>query len=410
MRMVFVCKYSIQNGVFKTASWIQSILESLDSANSVVLVDSLPSCNTAVRQQIKLGTNAAQCRRLKNFKNEFSELLNTASPDIIVIFGAEADNSYPALCICKKEGYADKTVVFAQGFCTVCANHYAEGVPEHIINRFTFRDILRRDRIKDQIRKFQKRAETEQRVLGEIKHFIGRTTMDKALLRCFNKTANYYKCNDVLREPFYKDEWRFEDCQKHRIFVSQYYYPLKGFHFLIEAASLIVKKYPDMIIAAAGYNPIKKDVSHNELKDSSYIRYLKDTIRKKHLEKNVLFLGELNQEEMKKQYLSANAFVMPSTIENSPNSLAEAMVLGVPSVVSDVGGVADFAKHKDEAYIYPATDIYLLAHYISSVFDNAESAIEMGKRARERALREFDKETNLNRFVEICKKVHEGYN
>lgn len=43
-----------------------------------------------------------------------------------------------------------------------------------------------------------------------------------------------------------------------------------------------------------------------------------------------MLLGPLNEEKMHEQYLKANVFVIPSVIENSPYSLSEAMMLGVP--------------------------------------------------------------------------------
>ena len=53
------------------------------------------------------------------------------------------------------------------------------------------------------------------------------------------------------------------------------------------------------------------------------------------------FEGFLSAEKMKRLLLESNVFVCPSSIENSPNSLGEAMLLGVPCVASDVGGIAD---------------------------------------------------------------------
>ena len=130
--------------------------------------------------------------------------------------------------------------------------------------------------------------------------------MDKAVIGMIHPDAAYYRCNDVLRGAFYEGTWRYDACEKHRIFVSQYYYPLKGFHFLLEAASMIKDKYPDIVIAAAGYNPIRGSSVKNDLKDSSYIRWIKALIRGYGLENHIEFLGQLNEEEMKQQYLKAN--------------------------------------------------------------------------------------------------------
>ena len=252
---------------------------------------------------------------------------------------------------------------------------------------------------------FEKRAVLEEDILRKTNNFIGRTTFDKAILRSFNETANYYKCNDVLRTPFYMDQWNYSKCERHRLFISQYYYPIKGFHILLEAAAIVAKKFPDVIIAAAGYNPINKDLPKKELKVSSYIHYLKKLIIKYRMKDKVLLLGNLNQEDMKMQYLKANVFVLPSVVENSPNSLAEAMILGVPTVAADVGGVTDFVEHKKEAFIYPSTDPYLLAYYIIRIFNDIDKAKNMGDLSRKRALQEFDKKRNIENFEKICKII-----
>ena len=62
-------------------------------------------------------------------------------------------------------------------------------------------------------------------------------------------------------------------------------------------------------------------------------------MRIRELEDKVSFLGPLNAEQMKAEYLRSNVFLCPSSIENSPNSLGEAQMLGVPCVASYVGGI-----------------------------------------------------------------------
>ena len=107
---------------------------------------------------------------------------------------------------------------------------------------------------------------------------------------------------------------------------------------------------------------------------------------------------------MKQAYLQSNVFVLPSTIENSPNSLGEAMLLGVPCVAADVGGVSTMLR-PGEGYVYPSTAPYMLAHYIMEVFRMEERAEEMGALARQHALKTHAPEENLNRLLEIYREI-----
>ena len=64
-----------------------------------------------------------------------------------------------------------------------------------------------------------------------------------------------------------------------------------------------------------------------------------------------------------------------STIENSPNSVGEAMLLGCPVVSSCVGGVPDMLEHGREGFLYQASVPYMLAWYVKRVFGDDELAM-----------------------------------
>lgn len=68
------------------------------------------------------------------------------------------------------------------------------------------------------------------------------------------------------------------------------------------------------------------------------------------------------------RYLASSVFVSVSTIENSPNSVGEAMLFGCPVVSSCVGGVLDMLEHGQEGFLYQASAPYMLAWYVGCVF------------------------------------------
>ena len=174
-------------------------------------------------------------------------------------------------------------------------------------------------------------------------------------------------------------------------------YPVKGFHYLLKAFSEVVKRYPEATLAVPGTNYM----TVNPLRRSSYQVYLADLTRKYGLENKIEFLGSLDAEGMKHAYLQANVFALPSTIENSPNSLGEAMLLGVPCVTSDVGGVTTMLTHEKEGFVYQSTAAYMLAHYISQVFEAADRGEVLGLAAREHARKTHDPEKNIRDLMDI---------
>lgn len=398
MKLLFICGVKPGENDLACASWINGIISRLGSDFELAILSECGRDINEHRVEAFGKIILILSSQLWDSAESFAKTIEKENISAIVIFGTEAPYSLPAVELCKKAGVLHKTALFAQGIACACAKHYSEGLPHRVITRRTFRDFLRRSSIKTEQNKMEARAENERKAIEQIQHFIGRTTLDLAVLRMYNSKAAYYKCNDILRSCFYSRKWDYESCEMHRIFISQYYYPLKGFHYLLEAAAILREKYPDLKIAAAGYNPIEKSLTKHELKDSSYIRYIKSLITKYNFQNSVELLGELDAEQMKHEYLRANVFVMPSTIENSPNSLAEAMMLGTPCAAADVGGISDFAEHRTEAFIYPSSASYLLAHYIDKLFSDESTARSLSENGRLRALREYNREENIRQL------------
>ena len=167
---------------------------------------------------------------------------------------------------------------------------------------------------------------------------------------------------------------------------------------------LILKRYPDTKIYTTGKDLINLSFK-DKLKLGSYQKYLRKLIRKNGLENKIKFLGMLNEEKMTQAYLNSNCFVSCSSIENSPNSVGEAMLLGVPTVASDVGGVKNMLIHDIEGYVYPFDEEYMLAYYICKVFEDKECK-DVFENAIKHAETTHNKEKNLNDLLNIYSSIY----
>lgn len=143
-------------------------------------------------------------------------------------------------------------------------------------------------------------------------------------------------------------KWTRNNCEEHSIFLSQGDYPLKGLHYMLAALPVIRRKYPDVKVYVAGQDLTRQDTLKQKLKLSGYGKYLCELIRERGIQEQVIFAGKLDSRRMRDQYLKCGLFVCPSSMENSPNSLGEAMLLGMPCVSADVGGIPSiFSSGKD---------------------------------------------------------------
>lgn len=334
-----------------------------------------------------------------DIESAINNILKKVEPDLVHIFGSEFPHAYATA---KMFNNPQRTVISMQGICAQIAKDYMALLPKKVISSVTFRDFVRKDSIKQQQRKFYLRAVNEAAAVGCTNNIIGRTKFDRDAVLAIKDDVRYFKVNETMRSSFYDGRWAVEYADRHSIFLGQGDYPIKGMHFLLEACSQLKTKYPDLKIKIAGNSIINAGSFKDKLKTPAYGKYLRKLIKDGDLEDNITVLGNLTETQMKEEYLSSALYVCASYVENSPNTLAEAMLLGVPIVCSTAGGILDMIS-EDEAYIFERGDSKQLAECIDAVFtseDNEPSVVlDKCKRAYERAGEEFNPELNFEALI-----------
>ncbi len=333
------------------------------------------------------------------------QILADFQPDIVHIFGTE----YPhTLAMTRAFARPERTLIGIQGLCFVYADAYMADLPEKIRHRTSLRDFLKRDNLMRQQEKYRLRGGYEQEALKRTGHVTGRTDWDRMWTKRVNPSAVYHFMNETLRESFYGPVWDGEACMPCSIFVSQGNYPIKGLHYLLEAMPRVLKKFPLAHIFVAGDEITRASTWKERLKLSGYGLYLRELIGRYHLERAVTFLGRLDEEQMLGRFLGSHVFVSPSSVENSPNSVGEAMLVGMPVISSDVGGVSSMLRSGEEGLLYPAGDTDALTERLCYVFDknNRAEVEKLGRKARMRALKTHDAQTNYRRLLEIYHEIY----
>lgn len=332
----------------------------------------------------------------------FREILEDYKPDIVHAFGTE----YPhTLAMARVLKGTDKLIIGLQGIISKCGEEYTADLPDEIVNGRTFRDIIRKDNIAQQQAKFLERGEFEKEAISLTKHVIGRTDFDRRSALELNSTVQYHYMGETMRDTFYSGTWDLSSCERHSLFVSQADYPLKGFHYLLEAMPEILEKYPDARIKVAGADIVSIDSMKDRLKLPSYGKYLRALMQTYGLHDKIDFLGKMNAEEMKLQFIRCHTFVCPSSLENSPNSVAEAMLLGVPVVAARVGGIPSILHEPEEGLLFEKGNSQGLAENILRIWDSDAVALEMSACEMQRARENYDREGNYRMLLNIYKRV-----
>lgn len=337
-----------------------------------------------------------------SLEQSFSEILEDFKPDILHVFGTE----FPHTLACIKIfGRPERTLVGMQGVCSAIAEEYMADLPMKVQRQVTLRDRIRQDSLRQQQKKFKKRGENERKALLLTGNIAGRTDFDLKQANKINPEAKYYYLNETLRGIFYRDRWKRTSCRPYSIFLSQGDYPLKGFHYLLRALPKVLEQFPDTHVYVAGNNIIECGTFQDRLKLSAYGKYLRKLIKENQLEDKITMLGKLTAEGMKEQYLQSHLFVLPSALENSPNSLGEAMLLGVPCVAADVGGVHNLLTDGGDGMLYPAGDVEALADRIIEIFTKEAIVERFSDNARKHARVNHDADQNYYRLIHIYREI-----
>ena len=251
---------------------------------------------------------------------------------------------------------------------------------------------------------FSKRKRIESKTILKAKNILGRTHWDRAHAYVLNKSAPYFSCNRILRSGFYKAKRDPEKIEPFKIFIGNSAQPRKGAHVVLKAIKLLEHEYPEVKLVIAGTPP--RATKFFDLKYLvGYRFFLKRLISKYSLSDKVKFLGVLDEYEMISELVTSHVFVMASIIENSPNTLGEAMILGVPSISSYMGGVSDMATDGQEVLFYRDNDPVLLAFRLKQLFDDTALATKISKNAIVKAMKSHNPEVNYKMLVKAYNEI-----
>lgn len=155
--------------------------------------------------------------------------------------------------------------------------------------------------------------------------------------------------------------------------------PRKGIDMVIQALEKVCREVPDAHYLVIG--------------DGDDKARLEDLVKKHELDEMVTFTGRIPYSDLNNYYNSGDLFVMPSRtqypdVEGFGIVFLEANSCGLPVIGSDSGGIPSAIKDGQTGYIIPEGDADALADKIISLFKDPDLSYAIGKKGRERVLKE----------------------
>jgi glycosyltransferase involved in cell wall biosynthesis len=120
---------------------------------------------------------------------------------------------------------------------------------------------------------------------------------------------------------------------------------------------------------------------------------------------NVKMMGIGSPEKLIEELLESDIFVHPSYIDNSPNSICEAQLLGMPVISTNVGGIPSLITEGETGMLVPSNGTHMLAHAIQYLSKNPKLCRKLGKNAREVAVKRHDTQAILEQNLQIYRSL-----
>jgi glycosyltransferase involved in cell wall biosynthesis len=325
---------------------------------------------------------------------KYLEIINSVKPDIIHINGTEN----PFGCIIGNTKVPVVTSI--QGNITVYKHKYFSGIEEKYLKTFipinnSIEKILFKPCFKKSYQFFIKIQKREERNLINSEYIIGRTDWDRRITSILAPNSKYFHIDEILRESFYKVRWipskPSEQIIIHTTNANCYY---KGLETLCQALYELNKIGIKVDWRVAG-------VSANDL----IVKIVRKKLKNKFPGHGLYFLGPLNEQQLLNKLLEADIYVLPSHIENSPNNLCEAMILGMPCIATFTGGTDTLLRNQEEGILIQDGDPWSMAGAILELHQNRTKAMRFGEAAHSRAVIRHNKEIIVKELLNTYENI-----
>jgi PEP-CTERM/exosortase A-associated glycosyltransferase len=171
------------------------------------------------------------------------------------------------------------------------------------------------------------------------------------------------------------------------------FYAYEGLDLLLEAATILTPRYPELRVLLVGGGP-----QEEALKAAAGQRGMGD---------RVIFAGRVPHDQVQKYYELVDVLAYPRrrmrlTEIVTPLKPLEAMALGRMFVASDVGGHRELVRHGENGFLFPADDARALAQAIEAVLSKRAE----WPRLRAQARRFVETERTWAQSVALCAEVY----
>lgn len=320
-------------------------------------------------------------------KPKLINIINDFKPDIIQCFGSE----WPFGLIAKEVNVP--VVIHMQGFSNIyrLSNQMALTLPErYYVVRFNPAKIFQQ-RFKEY--KSRKTANTEKKIMNINKYFMGRTEWDRNIVKYYSPNSLYFHCEEAIRPEIKNSHkhWKYEEDECMRIISISNASTLKGNSLILRTAKILKDFNFNFEWKVAGS------------KDS--FKIFEKLLNINHNDVNITMLGSIDVNGVVAELINNEVYVHTAIIDNSPNSICEAQLIGIPVISTNVGGIPQLIEDGNTGLLYPYNEPHTLAFLLMSIHNKKELLEHLSRNEKNVSNRRHNEMDIADRLITIYKKI-----
>lgn len=392
-----------------SGTWIISMLQELRKYSDIkICVISSANIKSPIRvdfenvEQWVIPYNKLKSNGLPTKKKIkiISEIVKNFNPDLIHIWGIE--NYWGLLTINNRMNC--KVLIEIQGFKNECSKVYYGGL--------NFFDLFYNMSLVEithpflfpfyQKKVFKNWGKTENKIICNHSNINTQSNWVRSHINSINPNANIFKTGIILRDEItnatsWVENYRLNENQ---ILTVSSELPYKGLHITIRAFAELKRNNPNLILKIAGLK-----LNKYSYLNSSYLNYLIKLSKKLNVFTSIKWLGNLNAEELVLEYYRTSVFILSSYVETYSLALAEALYVGVPSVVAYSSALPELAIDNVSALYYPVGEYIICANKIERILSDNNLKLALSKNSRTSSIERNNSKNIIENQIRTYKDI-----
>lgn len=319
------------------------------------------------------------------YEHKFKEVIEDFKPDVIHIFGSELYQGLAA-----RVTVDIPTILHIQGLLSLSLYIYLPPSVSKWQYYMSGKGLKGKYHNYQYLAYWHRSVYREKAILKAVPHVIGRTDWDRQALAVLNPKAQYHYGGEILRDIFYEEKKRKMPSKP--VITSTISFPTyKGYDVILKVADILK-------------NEMHLDFEWNVF-GNVQPEFMEKHTDLKHENLNIHLRGVASADTIRDTLLGSTLYFHSSYVENSPNSVGEAQLVGIPVVASRVGGTDSMVEHGKTGFLYPVTDPYMAAYYIGRMIEDKKENVKIGRQAREVALVRHDKGKIVEELLKTYQQI-----